>query len=134
MADANHSTHPHSFEERLSRLEATVETFVLTVSKDIQDQNSNINALRKAIQEQIKPQYQNWIAAAGVLLLVVGMFGSVYLRDLNRFERDMQDMRQWRLGYMVEDAKDVASSRERLIALERQVFNNDGHDEWRRDE
>ena len=119
--------HAHTNEERLSRLEATVETFVLTVSKDIQDQNSNINALRKAIQEQVKPQYQNWIAASGVLLLIVGLFGSVYLRDLRRTEHDLDMINEWRLGYSIEDAKDVAEHRERLIGLEREVYQEHRH-------
>lgn len=81
--------HAHSFEERLSRLEATVETFVLTVSKDIQEQNGNINALRQAIQEQNRTPWHNYIAGFGVLLVVLAMFGSGYVRDLSRVELDV---------------------------------------------
>ena len=86
--------HSHSFEERLSRLEATVETFVLTVSKDIQEQNGNINALRQAIQEQIKPQYQTWLAALGVVLLIAGMFGTLYMRDTSNINEDLLAIQQ----------------------------------------
>lgn len=120
----NAASHPHSFEERLSRLEATVETFVLTVSKDIQDQNSNINALRKAIQEQIKTPWPNYIAGAGVLALVLGMFGSIYLRDLNRLDADVVNLRVWRNQHDTMQAATAAAHTERLIALEREQFGD----------
>lgn len=81
--------HLHTSEERLSRLEATVETFVLTVSRDIQEQNSSITALRQAIQEQNKTPWQNYIAAFGVLLVILAMYGSGFTDDQSKMEMDI---------------------------------------------
>lgn len=83
--------HMHSSEERLSRLEATVETFVLTVSRDIQEQNQSITLLRQAIQDQNKTPWHNYIAGFAVLLVILAMFGNGYVRDLNRMENDLLD-------------------------------------------
>lgn len=83
--------HAHSSEERLSRLEATVETFVLTVSRDIQEQNQSITLLRQAIQDQNKTPWHNYIAGFAVLLVILAMFGNGYVRDLNRMEADLLD-------------------------------------------
>lgn len=77
---------PHDVHERVSRIEATLETFVVTVSKDIQETNQNVDALRHLIQDSLKTPWQNYIAAAGVILMLVAMFGSGYIRDLSRVE------------------------------------------------
>jgi hypothetical protein len=116
------TSHAHTTEERVSRLEATVETFVLTVSKDIQDQNSNINALRKAIQEQGTPKWQNYIASAAVLLAVVGLIGNAYVRDLDRAETDIALLNAWKDTYTVQDTKEVTEHDMRLKSLERDVY------------
>ena len=119
MGEANHT---HSTEERVSRLEATVETFVHTVSKDIQDQNANINALRQAIQEQGTPKWQNYIATAAVMLGVLAMIGSAYVRDLGRAEARINEIDVWKDEYTSEHAAKASAYHQRIKSLEREVY------------
>lgn len=78
--------HNSTLDTRLSRLEAIVENFVSTVSNDIQQQNRSIDALRKAFQEHNRTPWTNVFGGATIVLLIIGMFGSGYVRDLSRVE------------------------------------------------
>ena len=126
MGETNHS---HTTEERVSRLEATVETFVHTVSKDIQDQNANINALRQAIQEQGTPKWQNYIATAAVLVGIFSLIGSAYIRDLGKAEDDIDQLNEWRDEYTADHAAKSSAYHQRIKSLERDVYYGGGGDD-----
>lgn len=114
------SHHPN-IEERLSRLEATVETFVVAVQKDIQDITAGLDSLRRSMSENSKPQWQTLFGGLTVALMLGAFIGSSYVKDLRRNERGLADIERDVLNILSSDA----ASRERIIALERKVFGQE---------
>lgn len=123
----NMTEHSTNVEERLSRLEATVETFVHTVQRDISDITSSIDALRSGFNDSAKPQWQTVFAGMGILLLLGGFIGQWYVRDLHRVEQDVVHLTDTDVATRIEQAAHTAAFSERMKAVEREVFPDEHH-------
>jgi len=86
MTDSN-------LEHRLSRLEATVESFVDAVSKQFEHMNeqhssmyTHLDGLRDAINNSQRTPWANLIAAGALVVTIVALGAQRYIQDLDRVQ------------------------------------------------
>jgi hypothetical protein len=112
-------------ESRVSSVETAVEHIEVGMG-DIKDSiRTGFSEIKREIDDQqqnSRPQVVAWAGWAAVLLLVIGMFGSGYVRDLNRVEEDLTHVTQEVHQHLQEDAAVEATTQERLNSIERKVF------------
>ena len=70
------------YDNRLSRVEAVVE--------GLADELGKLTKAVQTISDRTRPQWGNYMAAASVLLLIIGMVGSGYIRDMKRIEGNVE--------------------------------------------
>ena len=114
-----------NLEGRVSAVETAVEHIEVGMI-DIRDSiRGGFTELRGELDiqnENIKPKVVAWAGWAAVVLLVIGMFGSGYIRDLERIEKELDYSVKDSTIKHLEDSVLVSSHEERLRSLEREVF------------
>lgn len=114
-----------NLEGRVSAVETAVEHIEVSML-DIRDSiRSGFTELRGELDiqnENIKPKIVAWAGWAAVVLLIIGMFGSGYIRDLERIEKEVDYAVKDSTIKHLEDSVLVTAHEERLRALEREIF------------
>jgi hypothetical protein len=84
--------------ESLEGLISSAETAVEHIESGLTDIKESIrqgfSEMKRELDDQVndsKPKIVAWAGWAGVLLLIMAMFGSGYVRDLNRIEGDLNN-------------------------------------------
>ena len=114
-----------NLEGRVSAVETAVEHIESSMI-DIRDSiNRGFSDMRQELDiqtEQSRPQVVAWAGWAAVVVLVTGMLGSGYVRDLNRLETDFADLEADSLQFHLGVTRTDAINEARIYALEREVF------------
>jgi hypothetical protein len=114
-----------NLEGRVSAVETAVEHIEVSML-DIRDSiKSGFQELRGELDtqnESSRPKVVAWAGWAAVVLLVIGMFGSGYVRDLNRLEQDVERAEQANKEFHLDVARKASAFNERLLNIEREVF------------
>lgn len=109
------------FESRLSSVETAVSHIESSMS-DIRDTiRIGFQQIRQDIDEnerEHKPQLSLYASWATVILIVLGMFGSGYIRDLHRTEQTTVRLMEEFHELSIEHASEQASDHRRLQSLE----------------
>ena len=113
----------NTLEQRVTAVETAVEhieTGMVEIKSSIITGFSDLHDRIDEQKDSSKPNIVAWAGWAAVFVIVLGMFGSGYVRDLNRIEQttDIQDTRIRQL----ESNTLTTRHREQLRALEREVF------------
>ena len=113
----------NTIEQRVTAVETAIEHIEIGQADLKRAVTDGFADLHDRIDEQNlnnKPNIVAWAGWAAVLVLVLGMFGSGYIRDLNRIEyaTETQDIRI----RILESDTEVAKQGEQLRALERETF------------
>lgn len=117
------------FERRLGHVEqglSVVQTEVEALTKSVGGVATKLDAIAGSMAEAQRTPWPQVLAAAGVMLTVLGFVGSFYVRDLGRSEKEIDRLRAV-VARMVdprEYREDAHWIDERLDALERDVAVN----------
>jgi len=114
-----------TLEGRVSAVETAVEhieSSMMDIRDSIRDGFSELKSEISTQEELARPKIVAWAGWAAVILLVLGMFGSGYIRDLERVENNQTVALTDVYKHRLEDATTEATQNERLFALERSVF------------
>ena len=118
-------TSSHNLEGRVSAVETAVEHIEVGMI-DIRDSiRAGFMELRGELDiqnESTRPKIAAWAGWAAVVVIVIGMFGSGYIRDLNRLERDQNAFIDNTIKHRIEDSAAMAVNATKIHALEREVF------------
>lgn len=85
-----------------------------------------VDRLIKVVERQATPATANYIAAASLFVVVTvaigGMWGSGYVRDLNRMEAEIISQRAWQQEHDIRVVGLNAAQWERIKANERAIY------------
>ncbi len=112
-------------ESRVSSVETAVEHIeagMVDIKESIRTAFSEVKHEIDEQQEYSKPKIVAWAGWAAVVLLVIGMFGSGYVRDLNRIEHEQNENGKILHKYIENDSAKHSSIVQRLNSIEREVF------------
>ena len=144
MSDQEQPGFQHNIQQLHKRV-GTLETDVASLSSDMghvledvremnhsfevfsQNMSRSIDNISQKISEESKPKMQIWVSAIGVVLIILSMFGSGYIRDLGRVELKVLEVEKAQLQMIRElgDFKSKDSEFEwRLRAIERELFKD----------
>jgi len=122
VADENHKDWRIAIEQDIRQniahtasLESKVEGLAIAVDR-----------LIHVVERQATPATANYISAAALLIVVVvaigGMWGSGYVRDLNRMEAEIISQRAWQQDHDIRVVGLNAAQWERIKANERAIY------------
>ena len=98
---------PHrNLESRVSAVETGLEHIESSMADIKESIKAGFHDLRRELDQQeqdSKPKLASWAGWAAVVLVIIGMFGSGYVRDLNRIEAQ-QVLLDQRLRYSEREA------------------------------
>ena len=114
-----------NLEGRVSAVETAVEHIEATMD-DVRDSvRAGFMEMRVELENQAdstRPKVVAWAGWAAVVVLVIGMFGSGYVRDLNRLEKTVNSELNIAHQFHLEVVRMDAINETKIHALEREVF------------
>ena len=129
MVNPNRRRYSDHSDQNLEGRVSAVETAVEHIESSMIDIRDSIRAgfteLRGELDtqnESTRPKVVAWAGWAAVVRLVVGMFGSGYIRDLNRLELKVSEGEIATMNFHLDITRTDAVNDTRIFALEREVF------------
>lgn len=99
----------HDLESRVSSVETAIdhiESTIVEVRDSIKIGFSEIKHEIEIQEQYSKPRMAQWAGWAAVLLLVIGMFSSGYIRDLSRIEIEHNKVKAHVIDLLIKEERD----------------------------
>ena len=114
-----------NLEGRVSAVETAVEHIEATMD-DVRDSvRAGFLEMRVELENQAdntRPKVVAWAGWAAVVVLIIGMFGSGYVRDLTRLEKTVNEEAATAFQFYLDVVRTDAINETKIHALEREVF------------